>query len=111
MTAQDLLSQLRAKGVDIRISGDDRLVIDAPRGTVTDDLRTALSANKAALIGLLKEESSAPADDIKTPPAIEPVVPSTPPPPAVPPVQTVAPHPVESSYPMTPPPAVNCSPT
>ena len=43
MTAHDLLSELRAKGVDIKTSGDDRLVIDAPRGTVTDDLRTALS--------------------------------------------------------------------
>src|SRR4051812_45241036 len=106
MTAQDLLSQLRAKGVDIKISGDDRLVIDAPRGTVTDDLRTALSANKAALIGLLKEESSAPADEIKTPRAIEPLVPSTPPPPDVPRVQAVAPHRVESSYPMTPPAAI-----
>ena len=49
MTAHDLLSQLRANGVDIKTSGDDRLVIDAPRGTVTDDLRTALSANKTAL--------------------------------------------------------------
>src|SRR6185369_5055774 len=97
MTAQDLLSQLRAKGVDITISGDDRLVIDAPRGTVTEDLRTALSANKAALIGILKEESTAPADEIKTRPVIEPVVPSTPPPqpPDVPDVQAPVPHPVE----------------
>src|SRR6185436_10456539 len=104
MTAHDLLTQLRAKGVDIKISGDDRLVIDAPRGTVTDDLRTALSANKAALIGILKEESSAPADEMKTRPVSEPVVPSMPPPPPpdVPDVQAPVPHPVESSYPMTP---------
>jgi hypothetical protein len=58
MTAHDLLSQLRANGVDIKTSGDDRLVIDAPRGTVTDDLRTALSANKAALIKILKDEEA-----------------------------------------------------
>src|SRR5690349_16455341 len=58
MTAHDLLSQLRAKGVDIKTSGHDRLVIDAPRGTVTQELRTALSANKAALIQLLKDEET-----------------------------------------------------
>src|ERR1043166_1930783 len=58
MTAHELLSQLRAKGVDIKSSGEGRLVIDAPRGTITDDLRTALSANKLALIQILKDEDA-----------------------------------------------------
>src|SRR6185503_14915583 len=56
--AHDLLSQLRAKGVDVKTSGDDRLVIDAPRGTVTEELRVALSANKADLIKILKDEAA-----------------------------------------------------
>ena len=43
MTAHDLLLQLRAKGVEVRTSGDDRLVIDAPKGTITEDLRSALA--------------------------------------------------------------------
>jgi len=59
MTAHDLLSQLRQKGVEVKISGDDRLVIDAPKGTVTEDLRSALSANKAELLRILKAEQAA----------------------------------------------------
>ena len=47
MTAHDLLLQLREKGVEIKTSGDDRLVIDAPKGTITEELRSALSAHKA----------------------------------------------------------------
>src|SRR2546423_4692510 len=59
MTAHELLSELRAKGVEVKTSGDDRLVIDAPRGTITEELRTSLSANKAALLKLLKDEQAA----------------------------------------------------
>src|SRR5436190_24383031 len=59
MTAHDLLSELRAKGVDVKASGDDRLVIDAPKGTVTDELRSALSAHKAELLQILKAEQAA----------------------------------------------------
>jgi hypothetical protein len=54
MTAHDLLSQLREKGVEVKTSGDDRLVIDAPKGTITEDLRKALAAHKADLIQILK---------------------------------------------------------
>src|SRR5438132_246336 len=39
MTAHDLLSQLSEKGVEVKTSGDDRLVIDAPKGTITEALR------------------------------------------------------------------------
>src|SRR5437879_5421966 len=59
MTAHDLLAQLRQKGVEVRTSGDDRLVIDAPKGTVTEELRSALSANKAELLRILKAEQPA----------------------------------------------------
>jgi hypothetical protein len=59
MTAHELLSQLREKGVEVKASGDDRLVIDAPRGAVTEALRTALSAHKAELLQILKTEQAA----------------------------------------------------
>jgi len=57
MTAHELLSQLRARGVEVKTSGDDRLVIDAPRGTVNEELRAALSAHKAGLLQILKDEN------------------------------------------------------
>jgi hypothetical protein len=61
MTAHDLLLQLREKGVEVKTSGDDRLVIDAPKGTITDELRSALSAHKAELLQILKTEQARPA--------------------------------------------------
>jgi hypothetical protein len=69
MTAHELLSQLRAKGVEIKASGEDRLVIDAPKGTITEELRAALAGSKAELLKILKTEqmqASSPA------PAVEP---------------------------------------
>ena len=57
MTAHELLSQLRAKGVQVKTSGDDRLVIDAPRGTVNEELRSALAANKSELLQILRNEN------------------------------------------------------
>src|SRR4051794_26637867 len=106
MTAQDLLSQLRAKGVDIKTSGDDRLVIDAPRGTITDELRAALSANKVALIELLKSEDTGAEDaiDLNAAPAPEPAARAIPEAPA--PVRTnesVFQQTDSLSYPMAPP--------
>ncbi len=58
MTAHDLLFQLREKGVEVKTSGDDRLVIDAPRGTITEDLRSALAAHKVELLQILKAEQA-----------------------------------------------------
>ena len=58
MTPQELLSHLRARGVEIKTSGDDRLLIDAPRGAVTEELRAALSTNKAALLKILQNEDA-----------------------------------------------------
>jgi len=111
MTAHDLLSQLRAKGVDIKISGDDRLVIDAPRGTVTEDLRTALSANKTALIEILKDEearthavSNAPqviAAPFTAAPEFEPAAPASRP--AQPIRSAIPPAPAATAHPVAPP--------
>jgi hypothetical protein len=56
MTAHELLALLREKGVEVKTSGEDRLVIDAPRGTITDELRSALSAHKTELLQILKAE-------------------------------------------------------
>src|ERR1700687_241178 len=58
MTAYELLAQLREKGVEVKTSGEDRLVIDAPRGTVTDELRSALAAHKAHLLQIIKAEQA-----------------------------------------------------
>ncbi len=60
MTARDLLLQLRAKGVEVKTSGNDRLVIDAPKGIINEDLRSALAANKAELLRILKAEQAGP---------------------------------------------------
>lgn len=70
MSARELLVQLKEKGVDLKANGD-RLVIDAPRGTITPDLRDALSANKAELLKIL----SAPPIENARPRAPEPVAP------------------------------------
>ncbi len=59
MTAHELLAQLREKGVEVKTTGEDRLVIDAPKGTITEELRGALSAHKAELLKVLKAEQAA----------------------------------------------------
>src|SRR5215471_15723769 len=91
MTAHELLSQLRARGVEVKTSGDDRLVIDAPRGTITEEMRTELSANKAALIQILKDEevNALPVKPVSAPPPV-----FTAPAPQTLPVPQAAPAPV-----------------
>jgi hypothetical protein len=69
MSAQELLTQLRAIGVEINASGDDRLVIDAPKGSITPELRAALGEHKAELLQILKTPA-APAQPAVTPPSI-----------------------------------------
>ena len=59
MTASSLLSQLRELGVEIKVSADDRLVIDAPRGAITPELRSALASHKPELLQILKAEQTA----------------------------------------------------
>src|SRR3954467_6245269 len=102
MTAHDLLSELRAKGVDVKTSGGARLVIDAPRGTVNEEMRAALSANKAALIEILNDEASSSQPVIEPPQYLSEFEPPTPPP--APPV-VEATQPVAPEAPVMPPPA------
>ena len=52
MTARELITELRDKGVEVKSSGD-RLLIDAPKGTITPELRVALSEHKAELLRIL----------------------------------------------------------
>ena len=73
MTARNLLSELRQKGVEVKASGDDRLVIDAPKGAITPELRSALAAHKVELLQILKSEQQPAA-----PVAPEPIAPAPP---------------------------------
>jgi hypothetical protein len=89
MTAHELLSELRAKGVEVSSSGDGRLVIDAPKGTITEDLRSSLGAHKAELLAILEKQNiveSAPARDaVPQMPPVAAVIPKLPALPATPP--------------------------
>src|SRR5688500_18565815 len=53
MTAYNLLSELRQAGVVVKASGNDRLVVDAPKGALTPDLRAALAEHKKELLAIL----------------------------------------------------------
>ena len=52
MNADQLLGELRARGVVLEAAGD-RLRVDAPRGAITPELREALTAHKAEVLALL----------------------------------------------------------
>lgn len=69
MTASELLSQLREKGVEVKASGDDRLFVDAPKGSITPELRSALAAHKAEILQMLKgkQQDQAPAPSAPEP--------------------------------------------
>lgn len=55
MTARELLENLRNKNVHLEVS-DERLIVDAPAGVITDVLRATLAERKPKLIKLLKRE-------------------------------------------------------
>lgn len=55
MKAQALLSELRSLGVELAAEGF-QLTVDAPAGTITEDLRAALTENKPRLLKLLTWE-------------------------------------------------------
>src|SRR6185295_513069 len=57
MTANELIAQLQEKGVDLKSSGD-RLVIDAPKGTITPEVRNALAEHKAELLVILSRPAA-----------------------------------------------------
>src|SRR5882672_938465 len=70
---RNLLAQLREKGIEIKTSGDDRLVIDAPKGAITPELRSALSAHKVELLQILNSERQPPSPMAPGPIAPAPV--------------------------------------
>lgn len=55
MKAQTLLTELRGLGVELAAEGL-QLTVDAPAGTITEDLREALVENKPRLIKFLTWE-------------------------------------------------------
>ena len=79
MTPRELLVQLREQGVEIKSNGD-RLLIDAPKGAITPDVRDALAANKAELLKILntpppteRAAASRPVEKSTAPRPIEPI--------------------------------------
>jgi hypothetical protein len=56
MSPAQLLERARALGIVLTVSGD-KLRYEAPSGRMTSELRDALSAHKAAILGLLEAES------------------------------------------------------
>src|SRR5262249_5029884 len=100
MSPRELLVQLREKGVEIKSNGD-RLVIDAPKGAITPDMRDALAANKAELLKIL----NAPPPVEKPSPAV--IEKSAEPKPVAPPAaQTTAPSRTQPVAQRTPPPPI-----
>ena len=55
MNAGLLLADLLARGVRLVATGD-RLIVDAPKGVVTDELRQLLTAHKLELLALLEDD-------------------------------------------------------
>jgi TubC N-terminal docking domain len=53
MTLPDLVNALEAKGVRLSL----RLVVDAPRGVMTDQIKTALAAHKPTLLARLGRDA------------------------------------------------------
>ena len=55
MSAGLLLADLLARGVRLTAAGE-RLVVDAPKGVVTDDLRQLITIHKLELLSLLEDD-------------------------------------------------------
>ena len=55
MNARALLEDLRSQDVRLGVEGE-RLMVDAPAGAITDDLRTILAKHKPKLVKLLEWE-------------------------------------------------------
>src|SRR3954452_14770165 len=55
MNASALLADLRRRGIQLSVAGE-RLSVDAPKGSVTPDLRNELTEHKSDLIRLLTED-------------------------------------------------------
>jgi hypothetical protein len=55
VNARALLEDLRSQDVRLKADGE-RLVVDAPAGTITDEIRITLAENKPKLLKLLEWE-------------------------------------------------------
>jgi TubC N-terminal docking domain len=53
MTAPEILTTLRQRGASVRVGGSD-LVVEAPKGAFTPQLRQAVAAHKGDLLRLLQ---------------------------------------------------------
>src|SRR5882672_6977879 len=60
MTVESLMQTCAELGIKLTLKSDDndRLLVDAPKGTLTAALREALTANKPDLIAYLKEQAT-----------------------------------------------------
>src|SRR4051812_22546231 len=60
MSVEFLLQLCAQHGIKLTLAGDgsDRLIVDAPKGSLTPSLREALTANKADLIAALKAQAA-----------------------------------------------------
>jgi chemotaxis protein histidine kinase CheA len=83
MSAYNLLSDLRQAGVVVKASGNDRLVVDAPKGALTAEMRAALAEHKKELLAILtvtgeQHDAAAPmlsqAREVPSPAAAPPVI-------------------------------------
>lgn len=63
MSAYNLLSELRQAGVVVKASGTDRLVVDAPKGALTPEMRAALAEHKKELLAILSVTGDQPAPE------------------------------------------------
>src|SRR2546427_9464934 len=62
MTVQSLMQRCAELGIKLTLKADDndRLLVDAPKGTLTAPLREALAAHKLELIAILKTSDQEP---------------------------------------------------
>src|ERR1019366_108056 len=63
--ATSLVASLRAAGILIRSEGG-RLVVEAPRGTITPEIRSQLAGRKTELISIISLEEEHRANDATT---------------------------------------------
>src|SRR5919197_4011240 len=63
VTAAELLAELQGRGVRLEAIGG-RLRYDAPKGALTPELRRAMAAHKAEILGLVEQHLRTQAMDI-----------------------------------------------
>jgi hypothetical protein len=61
MTVQSLIQRCAELGIKLELKGDeeDRVLVDAPKGALTTELREALAAHKPELLAILKTQQQA----------------------------------------------------